>query len=109
MHKVSKTTRKSTLAPTPRFKPMWFVPDRGGLSINECVEKRLSKDMCSNGAPRSGKTCSQCKFHSRFPDYKMCPITPPFVNKLEIIAMTVKLKCIQVHHNETKTTQADCY
>ena len=70
MYKVSKTTRKSTPPPTPRFKPTWLVPDREGLSMNACVEKRLSEDMCLNGAPRSGKTCYQCKLHSRFPDCK---------------------------------------
>ena len=72
MYNVSKTTRKSTLAPsTPRFKPTWFVPDRGGLSINEHVGKRLSEDMCSKGSPGSGKTHSQCEHHSRFPDCEM--------------------------------------
>ena len=70
MHKVSKTTRKSTSPPTPRFKPVWLEPDRKGLSINACMEKRVREDMCSNGAPRSGKTHFRCKNHYRFPDCK---------------------------------------
>ena len=38
MRKISKTTRASTPAPTPRFKLMWCVPDHGGFSTNEHVE-----------------------------------------------------------------------
>ena len=71
MHKVSKTARVYSPRRATRMKPFWIECNRGELSINEHMKKRLSEDMYSMGAPKSGKTCSQCKFHSLFPDFKV--------------------------------------
>ena len=69
MYNVSKTARKSTSPPTPRLKPIWFTPDREGLSVNAYIETCLGEEMYLRGG-RCGKECYQCKLHSRFPHCK---------------------------------------